>query len=265
MSKKKRSQKVEGVETSKSPKDLSPKIPQRDKIDFQLSIRERDDLTEKQQELLDLILNKDTRVVFVVGPAGTAKSFLGVLAGLRLMNRRAVSDIIYIRSVIESASKSLGYLPGEKSSKLEPFLRPLKDKLEELLPSGEIDRLEKDNRIEGCPVNYLRGASFNARFMLIDESQNLTQKELVTVLTRAGRFSKVIVAGDPSQSDVNGSSGFQKMADMFNDEESRANGVHYFSFTKEDIVRSDLVRFIVGRIEERQAATVKNEPIFPPK
>ncbi len=242
-------------------KDASPLVPQRDKISFPLSIRQRDDLTAKQQELIKLILDRDTRVVFLSGPAGTSKTFVSVLAGLTLMDRHMVSDIVYVRSVIESASRSLGYLPGEAGDKMEPFIRPLKDKLEEMLPASDIERLVKEKRVEGIPVGFLRGASFNAKFILVDEAQNLDMKELLTVVTRVGRFSKLIVTGDPAQSDINGKSGFRHFCDMFNDEESRANGVHYFSFTKDDIVRSELVKFIVGRIEQREAA--KGEPMFP--
>ncbi len=246
-----------------SPIDSSVKVPQRGKIDFQLSVRQRDDLTDKQKQLIDLILDKDTKVVFLSGPAGTSKTFVSVLAGLTLMNKRSISDILYIRSVIESASKSLGYLPGEADSKLEPFLRPLRDKLEEFLPPNEVERLVKEKRVEGVPVGFLRGASFNARFILADEAQNLTTKELLTVLTRVGKFSKLVITGDPSQADINGNSGFQKFCDMFNDEESRKHGVHYFSFTKDDIVRSEIVKFIVGRVEQQLAP--KPEPMFPAK
>lgn len=257
MAKQKRSASVATSSTSKdkSP-DSSPRVPQRDKIAFPLSIRQRDDLTEKQKQLLELILDRDTRVVFLTGPAGTAKSYLSVMAGLTLMHKRSVSDIVYVRSVIESASKSLGYLPGEAGDKMEPFLRPLRDKLEELLPANEVHLLVKDKRAEGCPVNYLRGASFNARFILVDEAQNLTLAELITILTRMGRFSKLILAGDPFQSDLtNGhAGGFAKLAALFSDEESRANGVHAFAFTKDDIVRSDLVRFLVGRFEQMPKA-----------
>lgn len=246
-------------------KDFSPKIPQRDKIAFDLNIRQRDDMTPKQCELLDLILHRDTRVVFVNGPAGTAKSYTSVLAGLTLLQKRAVSDIAYIRSTVESASKSMGFLPGEAGDKMEPYLRPLRDKLDELLPSGEVDRLVKDKRAEGIPVGFLRGASFNARFILLDEAQNLNAKEMLTVLTRVGRFSKLIVAGDPMQSDINGASAFQRTFDLFNDEESRTNGIHCFSFTRDDIVRSPITRFIVERYERQGQAAVKNEPMFPPK
>lgn len=242
-------------------KDTSPRVHQRSKIDYDLHIRQRDDLTEKQKGLIELILDKSTQVVFVSGPAGSSKTFISILAGLLLMDRHSVSDILYIRSVIESASRSLGYLPGLAEDKMEPYLRPLMDKLEEMLPKEQIDQLHKEKRFEGVPVNYLRGSSFNAKFIIADEAQNFDTKELTTILTRLGKFSKLIVCGDPMQSDINGKSGFLKMFDLFNDEESCKNGIHCFAFTKDDIVRSGILRYIVERLEAKAAS----EPMFPPK
>lgn len=244
--------------------DSSPLVPQRDKIGFELHIKERDDITPKQKELIDLILDKETKVVFISGPAGTSKTFVSVLAGLKLLNKRAISDLLYIRTVVESASRSLGYLPGEQGEKMEPYLRPLQDKMEEMISHHDIERLKKEKRIEGAPVNYIRGASFNAKFILVDEAQNLDIKEITTVITRLGMFSKMIIAGDPGQSDINGKSGFIKFFDWFNDEESRKNGIHCFSFTKDDIVRSGVLKYIVERIEALNQQTTK-EPMFPVK
>jgi phosphate starvation-inducible protein PhoH and related proteins len=230
-------------------KDTSPLVPQRDKINWELSIRERDDLTEKQKKYLDIILDKNTKIVFLSGPAGTSKTFLAIYAGLIMLNKRSVSDITYIRSVIESASRSLGSLPGDEKLKMEPYVRPLVDKMEEMLGKADIDKLTKENRFEGMPVNYLRGASFNARFIVTDEAQNLDVKELTTVITRIGKFSKFVICGDPSQSDINGRSGFMKMYDLFNDETSKENGIHCLSFSKEDIVRSGILKYIAERLE----------------
>lgn len=256
------SKKIRNLKKNEKLPDKSVAVPQRDKISFELQIKERDDITPKQKELIDLILDKNTKVIFLSGPAGTSKTFISVLAGLKLLNKHAVSDILYIRSVVESASRSLGYLPGEQGDKMEPYLRPLQDKLEEMIGHHDIERLKKEKRVEACPVNYLRGASFNAKFILVDEAQNLDSKEITTVITRLGMFSKIIIAGDPSQSDINGKSGFMKFCDWFNDEESRKNGIHYFAFTKEDIVRSGILKYIIERIESKTEQHSK-EPMFP--
>lgn len=188
----------------------------------------------------------------------THNTYTAILAGLMLLNQHSQSDILFIRTVIESASRSLGFLPGEFDSKFEPYLRPMVDKLEEMLPQDQIQRLLKEQRAVGMPVNFLRGASYNARYIVTDEAQNLDKRELTTVITRLGQFSKLIIAGDPAQSDIGERSGFQSFYDLFNDEESRAHGIHCLSFTKEDIVRSGILGYIVGRLETKAA----EEPMF---
>lgn len=242
-------------------KDKSPKVYQKDKIKFDLNIAERDDWTEKQLQLIELIENKNTRVVFIQGPAGTSKTFTAIYAGLKLMNKKNISDIIYVRSIAESASKSLGALPGEASDKMAPFLMPLMDKLDELLPKQEVVALQKEERIQGIPINFLRGASLNAKFVVIDEAQNLDFKELTTAITRIGKYSKFIILGDPLQSDIQ-RSGFMKMFDLFTSEESKEQGIHSFSFTKNDIVRSGILKYIVEKIESVGHNSVKSEPMF---
>lgn len=245
-------------------KDKSVWVPQGSKIDFSLDIRERNDLTPKQRQLIDLILDKETKVVFINGPAGTSKTFIALYCGLKALQDRRVSHISYVRTIIESASKSLGSLPGDEKLKMEPFLMPLVEKLDEFLPTIQKDRLLKENRVKGIPVNYLRGASLNAQYIVVDESQNLTRKEMTTTITRLGQFSKMIFVGDDSQSDINGSSGFMPLFDLFNDESSRKEGIHCFSFTKNDIVRSGVLRYICERLES-VPKQVKHEPMFPPK
>lgn len=229
--------------------DKSPVIYQRNKLKVGLNIIERNDLTERQKQLIELILEKNTKVVFIDGPAGTSKTWTAVLCGLRLLNSKRVSDLLYVRTIIESASKSLGSLPGEFGDKFEPFITPLKDKLDELLPKPDIDLLFKEKRIQPMPINYLRGANINAKYVLIDESQNFNYKEIVTVLTRIGEYSKFIFVGDSFQSDLNGHSGFRKMFDIFNNDESKLNGIYCFEFTKEDIVRSGVLKFIMEKLE----------------
>ncbi len=272
MSKHKRSGKASKPATSvnledegrQQPADRSPQVYQRDKLAYDIHVRTRNDLTARQLEFIDLVLDRKTKLVFVDGPAGTSKTFLSVYCGLLLLQKRSISDILYVRSIAESASKSLGSLPGEMDDKMQPFLMPLMDKLDELLPRPEVDKLLKDKRIDASPINYLRGASFNARCIVSDESQNLDLKELTTLITRLGQFSKMVVAGDKNQSDINGRSGFTRMFDLFNDQSSRDQGIHCFSFTKDDIVRSGILRYIVERLETL-AKPAHPDPMFPPK
>ncbi len=228
-------------------KDTSPLIPQRSKYKGNLNIYNRP-LTEKQQQFLEVAKDKESRIIFVTGPAGTSKTYLAVLYALKMINEKRVSDLIYIRSAVESADSKLGFLPGETDEKMAPYLQPLLDKLTELLPKSDIDSLQKDERFINIPVGFLRGLNWNAKVIIADEAQNMTYKELFTLITRTGEFSKVFILGDPEQSDINGKSGFVKMVNMFKDEESRQNGIHVFEFTDEDIVRSGLVKYIIKKV-----------------
>lgn len=228
--------------------DKSPIIPQRNKLKGELNIFQRE-LTEKQKVFVDLALSKESKLIFVSGPAGTAKTYLCVYAALCLINMKKVSDLIYVRSAVESADSKLGFLPGEVNDKMAPYVGPMIEKLEELLPKNQIDILSKENRISGMPVGFLRGKSWNAKVIIGDEAQNMTLKELLTLITRIGEFSKVFIMGDPDQSDINGKSGFKKMTNVFDDEESKQNGIHVFNFEEDDIVRSSLVRFIAKKMK----------------
>lgn len=235
--------------TTKEVKDSSPHVHQRDKIGFDLDIKHRSDLTDRQKEFIDLVLDKKSKMIFVKGPAGTSKTYVSILAGLILLQARRMSDIIYIRSIAESASKDLGSLPGEIGSKISPFLMPLMDKLDELLPKAQVDRLIKEERVHGLPINYVRGASYAAKVVVADEAQNLNDSELTTLISRIGEYSKFILCGDPFQSDIGRKTGFMNLYNLFNDDESKENGIFTFEFTKEDIVRSGVLRYIMEKLE----------------
>ena len=229
--------------------DNSPIIPQRSKLKSVLKIYQRE-LTDKQKQFLTLAADKTAKVIFVSGPAGTSKTFLAVYHALTMINEKRVSDLVYIRSAVECSDAKLGFLPGEADEKMSPYIQPLLDKLTELLPKGDIDILLKEERVTGIPVGFLRGLNWNAKAIIADEAQNMSFKELFTLITRTGEFSKVFILGDPEQSDITGKSGFIKMIGHFDDEESRANGIHVFRFTEDDIVRSGLVQFIIKKIKK---------------
>jgi phosphate starvation-inducible protein PhoH and related proteins len=241
---------LEEIQAVTEKKDNSPYVPQRDKINFNINIRELP-WTEKQKQAIELITSKDTKIVFLSGPAGTSKTLLATYCGLKLLNEKKVSEIIYVRSIIESASKSLGALPGFCEDKFKPFALPLTDKAEELIKTSDIKKLLIEDRIKPIPVNFLRGASFNVNYIIADEMQNAEHFELQTIISRIGQFSKFIICGDPMQCDIKekNKSGFKPMFDLFNDEESKAHGIHCIEFGKEDIVRSEILKYIVAKLE----------------
>lgn len=233
--------------------DKSVHVQQNGKIKEELDIHEFP-WTENQKKLIDLINSKECKLCLISGPAGTAKSLISTYCGLLLLNKKRVSDIIYTRPILESADSNskLGYLPGERKTKVEPYLQVLEDKLQELLPNNQINSLKNDNRIHFLEVNYARGLNIAAKFWQIDESQGFTIGELITLITRISHASKVVICADPTQSDLPESKrgGFEKLFNLFSDEISQQNGIYTFKFTKEDIMRSDLCRFIAGKIEE---------------
>lgn len=231
-------------------KDNSPYVFQRDKIAFDLQLRELP-WTQKQKDIIELMTHKDTKVLFLSGPAGTSKSIVSTYCALKLLNEKRVSEVIYIRSVIESASKSLGYLPGTQEEKMSPFLSPLVDKMEELLPQCDVNKLVNEGRVKGIPINFLRGASFNVNFIIADEMQNAEFSEIQTIITRIGNFSKFIFCGDPMQTDIHdkSKSGFKPIFDIFNNQESRDRGIFCVELGKEDILRSEILKFIVEKLE----------------
>lgn len=229
-------------------KDSSPIVPQMGKLKTELHIFERE-LTEKQKEFIDISMNKDTKIMLVEGSAGTTKTWLATYCGLLLLNAKKCSDILYLRSAVESSDKSLGFLPGEVEDKMSPYLAPLLDKLSELLSKGDVDLLMKERRLANIPIGFLRGLNWNAKVVILDEAQNLTKKELVTFLTRIGEYNKVFVLMDSSQNDINGKSGSQAILNAFDDGESVDAGIRVFKFTDDDILRSELCKFIVKKLK----------------
>lgn len=240
---------------SKNRQDKSVQIHQRDKIKNQLTIKQFD-WTEKQKKLIELALDKKTQLIFVKGPAGVSKTLVGVYVCLELLRQKRISDILYIRSAIESSDAHLGALPGELDDKMHYYTIPLIDKLDELLPRNQVDALVKDKRVNGFPPNFARGCSWSVKGIIFDESQNSSEKEILTILTRIGKFSKVFILADPSQSDLHNGKrgGFERLYNLFSDDESKENGVFTFEFTEEDIVRSALCKFIVKKAKNISAA-----------
>ena len=203
-----------------------------------------------QESFLQTILRKNTQMVFCDGPAGSAKTYIGILAALKLLSDKQVDNIVYIRSIVESASRSMGALPGEVDEKFAPWSAPLIDKLEELVSPVVKKNLMQKGFIKCIPVNFTRGLTFRNSVVIVDEAQNMTKDELTTILTRFGKNSKYIVVGDSLQSDINGKSGFKRVVDVFNDEDSDEKGIYSFKFTQNEVVRSEILKFIVSRLEK---------------
>tara|TARA_Y100000593_G_scaffold11873_2_gene21640 strand:- start:2710 stop:3423 length:714 start_codon:yes stop_codon:yes gene_type:complete len=211
-------------------------------------------LSDRQKEFLALALHHKTNIMFISGPAGSTKTYMAVYAALRHLSAYSDLDMLYVRTAIESGEKGLGALPGNIEEKINPYMAPLEDKLFEMLPKNMSPSIRHDllesHRIQAMPINYLRGASWSNKVVVADEAQNFTFKELTTLITRLGKDSTMFVCGDFMQSDINGKTGFRKMFDLFDDAPSRKKGIHSFSFTTEDIMRSEIQKFIITKLQK---------------
>jgi phosphate starvation-inducible PhoH-like protein len=207
--------------------------------------------TEKQKDFFKVALHPQTKVVFVNGPAGTSKTLLSVYCSLQMLNMKIISDFMYLRSSVESSDQRIGFLPGSAEEKLAYYKIPLLEKLDELLPDTTTERLEKEGRISMFPINFARGVNWSNKCIIMDEAQNCTTKEITTILTRLGSGSKCFVLADPMQTDLHEhKSGFSKMYNLFkDDQESMENGVYTFEFNEDDVMRSELVKFLVKKLK----------------
>ena len=211
-------------------------------------------LTERQKKFLSIAFDDSTKIMFIAGPAGSTKTYMAVYSALRLLSAFDELDLMYVRTVIESADKGLGALPGDIDDKFNPYMAPLEDKLYEMLPKNNTTKKEMldSGRISAMPINYLRGSSWRDKVVVADEAQNFTYKELTTLITRVGENCKLFICGDFMQSDINGKSGFAPMFDLFNDEESVTMGIHSFKFGKNDILRSEILKYIISKLDNRK-------------
>lgn len=228
--------------------DKTLKILQREKIGIKLNIAQPE-WSEKQKQYIDLVRDKDSKIIFLRGGAGTGKTFQNIWLALELLNQGRIQEIICVRSLVESGSSQLGFLPGTALEKLQPYSEPFLDKFRQFIRKEQLDALIKDERIKFLPINHLRGREFNASFIYLDEAQNLGIEELQTFLTRIGMYSKMILSGDDQQSDLeifkNKRSGFRPFFDWYNTDNAKQKGIMTFSFGLEDIRREPIIAFII--------------------
>lgn len=211
--------------------------------------------TSKQKEFIETSLADKTKIMFISGPAGSTKTYMAVYSALRLMGIDDDLDLMYVRTVIESADKGMGALPGDLEEKFNPYMAPLIDKLDEMLHAkgyaAKKDLMSR-NRIQAMPINFLRGANWLNKIVIADEAQNFTFKELTTLITRLGENSKLFICGDFMQSDINGKTGFKDMFNLFDDESSVRQGIECFSFGTADIKRSKILKFIIEKLSIKE-------------
>lgn len=228
---------------------MSQKAPRTNASKSLSELLKHPEWNDKQKELLRLINLKDCNCIIIKGPAGTSKTILSVFAGLTFLKKKYIDKILYIRTPVESGDSRMGYLPGTVEDKLRMYSIPFYDKIVELTGEDTLKALKQEGKIDIQPVNYLRGQHWERVFVIGDEMQSATIKELLTLMSRIGPGSKIILLGDPDQNDLQSHkvSGFLDVYNLFQDDESQKKGIYTFEFTEEDIVRSEFVKYIIKK------------------
>ena len=196
--------------------------------------------TENQQLLVKAFENND--LVFATGPAGSGKTFVDIALAVKALKNKEVRKIILSRPAVEAGEK-LGFLPGEMKDKLDPYLQPLYDALQDMIPAAKLKEYMENNVIQIAPLAFMRGRTLNDAVIILDEAQNTTTHQIKMFLTRLGMNAKMIVTGDVTQIDLPPSttSGLIQAMQIL----KGVNGIGKIEFTKKDIVRHKLVQRIV--------------------
>lgn len=226
--------------------DITPDMGEHYKKNFDVGnivLKKLPHLTDNQLNFYYQTQGPKTNMIFVDGPAGTAKTQVAVYGALELLKNREIDRIIYVRTIVESSSRSIGALPGELEDKFLYYSMPLIDKLNEMTEVTTYKSLMEQEYIKAIPVNFARGLTFHNSAVIVDESQNFCRSELSTILSRFGRNSKYFVIGDGKQSDIK-DSGFKEVFNAFDTEFSRKNEIHCLKFDHTDIVRSPILKHI---------------------
>jgi phosphate starvation-inducible PhoH-like protein len=203
--------------------------------------------TVGQKKYVDAIRHHD--VTFGIGPAGTGKTYLAMAMAVAALKEEKVSRIILTRPAVE-AGEALGFLPGDLYEKITPYLRPLHDALQDMLPAEEIQKYMERNVIEIAPLAYMRGRTLNHAFIVLDEAQNATTEQMFMFLTRLGLSSKAVITGDETQVDLPA----QKRSGLVEAHRAlrQTEGIAIVEFTRRDVVRHPLVQRIIAAYEEHR-------------
>ena len=199
-------------------------------------------LSKNQNKFVDSCAHND--IVFVIGPAGTGKTFLSVVLAVKALKEKIIEKIVITRPVVE-AGENLGFLPGDLQDKINPYLRPIYDSLDEILPKKKIKQFIDNGIIEIVPLAYMRGRTLKNSYILLDEAQNTVSSQIKMFLTRMGKNSKMIITGDITQIDLKSrkESGLVDAIKRFNNTE----GIGIVQLKEQDVLRHKLVKKILSK------------------
>jgi phosphate starvation-inducible protein PhoH and related proteins len=200
--------------------------------------------TAGQKEMV--LACKENDILFCLGPAGTGKTYTAVALAVRALKEKQVRRIVLVRPAVE-AGESLGFLPGDLKEKIDPYLRPLYDALEDMIPAEKLAHYMEKNVIEIVPLAYMRGRTLNHAFIILDEAQNATEAQLKMFLTRMGNDSQIIVTGDETQTDLpkNQKSGLLQARKIL----QGIKGIAFVQLQPSDVLRHRLIRKIIEAYE----------------
>jgi len=200
--------------------------------------------SQSQKEYIDAMRNFD--IVFGIGPAGTGKTYLAMAMAVAALSKGIVNRIILTRPAVE-AGETLGFLPGDLTEKVDPYLRPLYDALHDMMKFEKVSNLMQQGVIEVAPIAFMRGRTLNDSFIILDEAQNTTSEQMKMFLTRIGFSSKAVITGDVTQIDLpeNRASGLVEAKKIL----QGIKGIKFTFFSKEDVVRHQLVQKIIEAYE----------------
>jgi phosphate starvation-inducible PhoH-like protein len=210
--------------------------------------------TQNQKKMVHAADRND--IVFAIGPAGTGKTYTAVALAVRALKNKVVKKIILTRPAVE-AGESLGFLPGDLKEKIDPYLRPLYDALDDMIPADKLGYYMSTRTIEVAPLAYMRGRTLDNAFIILDEAQNTNDLQLKMFLTRIGANAKAIITGDPTQIDLprNQRSGLEKATRIL----KSIDGIAHIELNEEDVVRHKLVKSII-KAYEKEKEKEENEP-----
>ncbi|HVP39627.1 MAG TPA: PhoH family protein [Candidatus Saccharimonadales bacterium] len=193
-------------------------------------------------------------IVFAIGPAGTGKTYLAVAAAVQALKRRAIERIVLVRPAVE-AGESLGFLPGDMQEKVDPYLRPLYDALQDMMSLEKLRRYIDLGVVEIAPLAYMRGRTISDAFVILDEAQNTTLGQMKMFLTRLGLRSRAVITGDITQIDLpnKAASGLLQIEGVL----GGVDGIRFLHFVDKDVVRHNLVRDILQAFERRERAAAE--------
>ena len=223
-------------------------------LTYSISGRPIKSRTANQQQLVDAYEKND--MVFAVGPAGTGKTYLAIALAVRALKEKQIKRIILSRPAVEAGEK-LGFLPGDMKEKIDPYLQPLYDALEDMLPALKLQDMIEKNIIQIAPLAFMRGRTLNDAVVILAEAQNTTTAQIKMFLTRIGWNTKIIVTGDLTQIDLprNTRSGLEEALRILSDVE----GISVVRFDSTDIVRHKLVTRIVNAFEKYKDGSINQD------